>query len=102
MRVENFCPAEYWEPGLGPCICGGRVHSAPDERSFKGPARTYRLRWWRHDLGCNDWKVSRYGWTRWEASDGCLGSSGRTPWTALLHLWRWRREHRDEWETKQP
>ncbi len=20
------CPIDYWEPGLGPCICEGRVH----------------------------------------------------------------------------
>lgn len=22
------CPIGHWEPGMGPCVCGGRVHMA--------------------------------------------------------------------------
>ena len=25
---NSRCPAGHWEPGLGPCICEGKVHSA--------------------------------------------------------------------------
>ena len=29
MTATTTCPAGYWEPGLGPCVCQGRVHRPP-------------------------------------------------------------------------
>lgn len=25
-EISTRCPANYWGPGMGPCICEGRVH----------------------------------------------------------------------------
>ena len=25
-KTRGHCPANYWEPGLGPCVCEGRIH----------------------------------------------------------------------------
>lgn len=28
LQAAPRCPAGHWQPGLGPCVCEGRVHKA--------------------------------------------------------------------------
>lgn len=47
------CPQDYWEPGLGPCVCEGRVHQE-------------RQAWW-----CEGHQSKR-----WNDSDICEALAG--------------------------
>ena len=51
-HAVSRCPANYWEPGLGPCICEGRHHKAeghavniPPKGSIQRSALEIGVRW---------------------------------------------------------
>ena len=57
-------------------------------QAFAGPKRIWRLG---HGDGCHSFRLGCYSLLHWEFSDGCRGSSARTPWGAVWGWWRWRK-----------
>ncbi len=34
-KYKSRCPQNYWEPGMGPCVCEGKVHGENNDESAR-------------------------------------------------------------------